>query len=107
LSGRHDLPFHPLAAFVGTVERATPLFPERITAEHADAGAGMFGRLVLVPKEHKIAAAGRAVDFRLSSNRVPACLVQQLSTAVTLLGDVQSLRADSGEFGSGELHTRT
>ena len=57
-----------------------------------------------VPEEHKIAAAGRAIDSRVSSNRVSKALVQEFSAAIAPLGDVEALRADKGEFGGGEFH---
>jgi hypothetical protein len=69
----------------------TPLPFEGATAENAYSWSGSLLGLPGVPEERKIAAAGRAVNFRLSCNRVPKGLVQQLPASITLGGGVETL----------------
>ena len=63
----------------------------------------MLFRLMAILKKSKVPTRGRAVRFRFSGDRVMEGLVQQLSAAVALRGDVQTLSADGSEFAGGEL----
>jgi hypothetical protein len=64
----------------------------------------MLFRLVGITEKDTVPAKRGAVDLRLSSNGATECLIQEFAAGVALLSDIEALRADTSEFGGGELH---
>ena len=94
----------PLLTHFVTVEGPTPLPFEDGPAVNAPAWVGVFSGFTTVAEEHKIPTRSRAVRPSVSGDCVAEGLGQQLSAAVALVGDVETLSTDIGEFGGGELH---
>ena len=94
-------------AYVVTIKCPAPFPLKARAAINTPTRGRMLPCLLWIRKESQVPTRGRAIRPRFSGYRVAEGLVQQLSAAIALLGNVQSLGADVGDFGGGELHAAT